>query len=217
MLGRSPVGIAGYASAGLAVVFVVIAFATPYWLEADPRLPQMKFDKLGLWQQCFRSIFVPSDPFLGTYFTGCRWLFNPWTTDYDKLREELILRPFFIAVQVFFTFCLIFSILGCIMVFMYACCVAYDRRVCMLRSISVVFFLAALCGTIAVITFGARGDGRDWMPYPDHNYLSWSFGLAVVGTFFAWVAAILFWIESNRTRRRQEKEESYAMHSQSKA
>lgn len=189
-----------------------LAFCTPNWLESDETTPQKKFSNLGLWEICMNM----SDPkhLYDQRFVGCWWI--P-LEDLFFMRDQLLSPPFFIAVQVFFTFCLIFSILGCIMVFMYACCVAYDRRVCMLRSISVVFFLAALCGTIAVITFGARGDGRDWMPYPDHNYLSWSFGLAVVGTFFAWVASILFWIESNRTRRRQEKEESYAMHSQSKA
>lgn len=66
-----------------------------------------------------------------------------------------------------------------------------------------------------MITFGARGDGRDWMPAPEHNYLSWSFGLGVVGTFMAWVAAILFWIEANRVRRREEKEDGYAMQGKS--
>lgn len=217
-MAKNSVVLAGYVTLGLAAILIIVAFSTPYWLEADPRLPQMKFDKLGLWQQCFRSIYVPSDPFLGTYFVGCRWLFTPWTTDYDKLREELILRPFFIVVQVFFTLCLVLALMGVIMVFMYALCVAYDRQACMLRSLSIVLFLCTLCGIIAVITFGARGDGRDWMPYPDHNYLSWSFALAVVGTFFAGVAALLFWIEANRVRRREKKEEEYAMHhAQSKA
>ena len=47
-------------------------------------------------------------------------------------------------------------------------------------SISNSSFTAA-CGTIALIIFGAMGDGRNFMPDWEHNYLSWSFGLAFVG------------------------------------
>ena len=41
--------------------------------------------------------------------------------------------------------------------------------------------VTAACGTIALIIFGAMGDGRNFMPDWEHNYLSWSFGLAFVG------------------------------------
>jgi hypothetical protein len=34
-----------------------------------------------------------------------------------------------------------------------------------------------VCGTIALIIFGSLGDGRDFMPDWEQNYLSWSFGL----------------------------------------
>ena len=40
--------------------------------------------------------------------------------------------------------------------------------------------------TTSVIIFGTLATGdRTWMPRPDLNYLSWSFGLAVVSGFFA--------------------------------
>lgn len=99
---KNTVILAGYVILGLSVVLITVAFSTPYWLEADPRLPQMKFDKLGLWQQCFRSIVLPSEPFTGTYFIGCRWLFTQWTTDYEKLREDLILRRKYEHLKFFF-------------------------------------------------------------------------------------------------------------------
>ena len=41
--------------------------------------------------------------------------------------------------------------------------------------------VAAVCGTVSLIIFGAQGDGRDFMPDWEQNYLSWSFGLAFVG------------------------------------
>lgn len=49
--------------------------------------------------------------------------------------------------------------------------------------------------------FGIYGDDADWMP--DHNYLSWSYSLAVIGTFFSWVTAVLFWIENRILYKKQ--------------
>lgn len=68
-------------------------------------------------------------------------------------------------------------------------------------------FFAAFFSTIAVIVFGIRGDDRDWMPGHEHNFLSWSFGLAVVGAFFAWMSTVLFWAESRILFRKELKKE----------
>ena len=50
-----------------------------------------------------------------------------------------------------------------------------------LRWIGADLMVAAVCGTVSLIIFGAQGDGRDFMPDWEQNYLSWSFGLAFVG------------------------------------
>ncbi len=68
----------------------------------------------------------------------------------------------------------------------------------------------AFCGTIAVITFGALGDSRDWMPDFEHNFLSWSFGLAVVGTFGLYLSATLFFIEAKVQAKKQRDTTSQA-------
>ncbi len=65
----------------------------------------------------------------------------------------------------------------------------------------------ALFSTIAVIVFGIRGDDRDWMPGHEHNFLSWSFGLAVVGAFFSWMSTVLFWAESRILYKKELKKE----------
>lgn len=65
--------------------------------------------------------------------------------------------------------------------------------------------IAAICGIIAVIIFGARGDGRDWMPNWEHNDISWSFALAVVGSFTLLAAGILFLVESRRFKKKIER------------
>lgn len=63
---------------------------------------------------------------------------------------------------------------------------------------------AGVFSTFAVITFGAYGDERNWMPDPDHNHLSWSFGLAVIGALMEICAGVLFTVESRLAQRRNQ-------------
>ena len=65
------------------------------------------------------------------------------------------------------------------------------------------FQFPAFFGILAVIIFGARGDGRDFMPEWEHNFHSWSFGLAAVGAILQCVDAVLFLIEARIMDRRQ--------------
>lgn len=65
--------------------------------------------------------------------------------------------------------------------------------------------LGGICGIIAVIIFGARGDSRYWMPNWEHNDISWSYALAVIGSFILIVSGVLFLIEGRRHRKKQEK------------
>ena len=101
--------------------------------------------------------------------------------------------------------------------------------------------VAAVCGTVSLIIFGAQGDGRDFMPDWEQNYLSWSFGLAFVGksirnnqkifkpqylsnnVFYAtgvamqYVTAVLFLVEARIQQRKElardnmEKQQGYPM------
>ena len=64
---------------------------------------------------------------------------------------------------------------------MYLLCIDEYYRVKVLRWIGFDLMVAAVCGTISLIIFGAEGDGRSFMPDWEQNYLSWSFGLAFVG------------------------------------
>ena len=56
---------------------------------------------------------------------------------------------------------------------------------------------------IALIIFGAMGDGRNFMPDWEHNYLSWSFGLAFVGVVMMYVTAVLFLVEARIMLRKE--------------
>jgi len=71
------------------------------------------------------------------------------------------------------------------------------------------FFTGAL-GTLALIIFGAKGDGRDYMPEWEHNYLSWSFGIAFLTVIIQYIAGILFIIEGRVQQRwRDATEKQY--------
>lgn len=76
----------------LAAILILIAFSTPYWLESDPRIVGSKFEKLGLWTHCFRSLPHPYDPALREFYVGCRWIFDPFTTGYSEIRGFLVPR-----------------------------------------------------------------------------------------------------------------------------
>lgn len=68
-----------------------------------------------------------------------------------------------------------------------------------------VFCFSGICSLVSVTTFGAVADSAGWLPDPDHNFLSWSFGLAVIATFLKFVTAVLFYIESQIIKHRRDK------------
>lgn len=70
-------------------------------------------------------------------------------------------------------------------------------------SVGADLIIAGVCGLISVIIFGANGDRRDWMPNWEHNDLSWSFALAVVGSILLVPAGALFLVEAKRARYRR--------------
>lgn len=78
-----------------------------------------------------------------------------------------------------------------------------NRYILLLLSNGAMQVLAGVCGFISVSIFGANGDKRDWMPYWQHNDLSWSYGLACVGSLLLIPAGSLFLVEARRARYRQ--------------
>jgi len=86
---------------------------------------------------------------------------------------------------------------------MYVVCFTLEHQVRLLRVLAVDLTIAGICGTLAVIIFGALGDSRNWMPDFEHNFLSWSFGLAVVGTFGCYLSAVLYYVEAKVQAKKQ--------------
>ena len=125
------------------------------------------------------------------------------------------------ATQFFFTICFVGMLVAMAMVMMYLLCIDDYYRVKVLRWIGFDLMvggefnsniksyrfhrypISAACGTIALIIFGAMGDGRNFMPDWEHNYLSWSFGLAFVGVVMMYVTAVLFLVEARIMQRKE--------------
>ena len=103
-------------------------------------------------------------------------------------------------------------LIAAIFVCMYLLCVDEYYRVNVLRWTGIDLIVGGVFGTVALIIFGSLGDGRDFMPDWEHNYLSWSFGLAFVGAVFDYIAGVLFLVEARIMRRKEiAREKQYPM------
>ncbi|RWS12546.1 claudin domain containing protein-like protein [Dinothrombium tinctorium] len=192
----------------LSAIFTIIAFSTPYWLASDGKQAVKHFNNLGLWEACFTSFQDPNYLY-DRVFSGCKWLFDE---DYEFMRH-ILEPPFFVATQVLFTIGFVFLLLAVVAVLAIHLCFVVDNEVIAMKVLSAITFLAALFTTIAVIVFGIKGDDREWMPDPEHNFLSWSFALAVIGSFLQWVASVLFGVESRvlHKKRLKQSNNSFSM------
>ena len=51
---------------------------------------------------------------------------------------------------------------------------------------------------VAYTIFGSRATEPDWLPGWKNNYLSWSFGLSVVGGIQLFISSVLFFVTAKR-------------------
>jgi len=160
---------------GVTLLIFITAFFTPYWLQshADENLPNPKFTNLGLWEVCLNGFHDMRHQYEFLFY-GCRHIL---LEEYDIIRDE-IQPPFFIATQFFYTLSFIALLLSMILIVMYLLCVDEYYRVSVLKWTGIGLIFSGILGTIALIIFGANGDGRDFMPDWEHNNFSWFwFGL----------------------------------------
>lgn len=177
----------------LAFVLVFVAFATPNWLVSDYRITGAKLNRFGLWAHCFRSLGDPNQISQRRFFVGCRWIFDPFTTGYDKIRGYLV-PSFMIATQFFYTICFIFVLICAVLCLLYFLCCGPEqsRFLLLVRIIAYLLLAAGLCGSLAVIIFATCANQNGWMPGHDNNFFGWSFILACIGAVACIVASILF-------------------------
>jgi len=194
-----------------ALIFVVfnVTFFSPYWLESIPTegTPNPRFVNLGLWHVCMNGYFDAKLQYEKKFY-GCMHI---RLEEYGIIQDE-IQPPFFVAVQFFYTLSFIAILIAIILVMMYLLCVDEYYRVSVLRWTGIDLIVAGNLAAIALIIFGSLADNRDYMPDWENNYLSWSFGLGVVGAVFDWVAGVLFIVEARiMTRKDIARERQFPM------
>uniref|UniRef100_A0A0A9Z8Z2 Uncharacterized protein n=1 Tax=Lygus hesperus TaxID=30085 RepID=A0A0A9Z8Z2_LYGHE len=202
-MGKSRSGLTATGVSVLSFLFILIAFSTPNWLETDGSLHRPKFSKVGLWSVCFKEFKDPHFWYDVT-FENCWWIFE----EEFYIIFDVLLPPFFVTVQFFFTLCFTLHLIAGFATLLYLACSRENHRfVHLLAFLGGCLTLSAVSGTIAVWIFGLYGDGRDWMPNWEHNNIGWSYALAVIGVIGSYVSGLLFLIEGRRYRIKRNKEE----------
>jgi len=169
----------GFSVASL--ILVLIGFGTGYWFVS--KTPENLFQSIGLWQACFNGYEHTSD-LIGKAYYGCWWLFYK---EYYYIRNWL-LPPWFKACQTLATFGVVFQMLS-VPLLVLARTDRSDTRFISAASFTV--WMMAICQTITVVIFGVMiGEDRTWVPRYDLDMLGWSYGLSVVGGFFAHFSGI---------------------------
>lgn len=128
-----------------------------------------------------------------------------------KIYTQLV--AFFITTQVLYTFGFLLLVLICAGILAVQQCFIIEREDYALRALSVASLISAISCSSAVTLFAIYGNDQDWMPDPEHNYLSWSFAAAAIGSFLLWIAALLFYIEMQLIVRRELRQGSHVQSS----
>ncbi|XP_026764146.1 uncharacterized protein LOC113522605 [Galleria mellonella] len=214
MVSKSKTGLFALNFFLVASLFIIIAFVSPYWLVTDGKLANPKFVKIGLWEVCFNG-FEEIHHWYDTVFTGCWWIFE----EEYYIIHDVLLPGFFIATQFFFTITMCSVLASMFLSYLYLGKDKDDENyVTLLVTLGTVLVIGGFSGIISVVTFGARGDGRDWMPNWEHNDLGWAFALGCIGVILLFPAGILFLVEArvHKYKRLHEMQSrdpsSYSMH-----
>ncbi|XP_017770894.1 PREDICTED: uncharacterized protein LOC108558488 [Nicrophorus vespilloides] len=213
---RSLAGNVGLGFFVVTLVLVAVSFSTPSWLVSDPRINGARLNRLGLWTHCFRSLPDPNSPNslnAHRFFVGCRWIYDPFTSGYDEIRGFLV-PGFMKATQFFYTLCFISVLISTILSLIYFLCCRPDQKrfIELVKIIACVLMVGGICGSIAVIIFASLGNRNNWMPGHDNNFFGWSFILACIGSATCIIAAVLFFVDADIYRRK----ENYFKESQSR-
>lgn len=137
------------------------------------------------------------------------WLFFALTvTIWLTCSSHIPTKAFFIVTQVLYTAGFLLLVLVCAGIVAVQQCFIIEREDYALRALSIASLLSGVSCTSAVIIFTIYGNRDDWMPDSDHNYFSWSYAAAVIGSILLWIAALLFYIEMQLTLRREMRQRS---------
>jgi len=182
-----------------ALILVFLSFVSPFWIVSWPRV-YTPFKKIGLWEICLAGLILDMDPTQKSYH-GCWWILAP---EFTQIKQWLM-PPWFVWTQVAVTFCFVAEMLIVgLMTFIYIRTGQTQRDTetkrrkdpFILVNIAAISTLTYACVmSVTVIMFGIMFKvDKNWFPYPELNYLSWSYGLAIVSSFFSIGASIALFV-----------------------
>ena len=212
-----------------------MSFASPYWLQSweDTQSP---FKNMGLWEFCFYKFRHPDYQF-DHLFHGCHALYGD---EYRLIREKL-LPGWLMVVQLFVTLALIASFLGQLVIVClllrtplewilrfewYFCAVAlvckgmtgnnnvkgFSRFPS--KSLQIIFSFSAVLLFLSICIFGGACWDRDWLLYPNYNYVSWSYAFAVFSTLGHIIATLFMFVDCGKAKERKEKNKALILQMQ---
>ncbi|RUS87750.1 hypothetical protein EGW08_004496 [Elysia chlorotica] len=186
-----------------AFICIVVAFATPHWLERFPHKRMTRvFVRMGLWEACFNNWTYYKD-YLSKNYNGCWWIFHfeyrpvwPWLNP-----------PWFLTIQIMMTLGLMLHMVTVVLnILYYVRCLPKEKEKRYVMATGVMMWLSFLLIGISVTIFGIKADvDRQWIPNPDSNFLSWSFGCACLSGFFSVFSALCLTVDHMRITEEEER------------
>ncbi|KAK7091864.1 uncharacterized protein [Littorina saxatilis] len=164
----------------------VLSFASPYWVESFDEFTGNRFVKAGLWEFCFNDYTFYKDH-NGKRYLGCFYIFS------DTIRPlwEWLSPPWFIVMQVMVSLSLLIHVINAIFLTLYVFKLfpKYFNSAVLLGSAAVMLFSLGII-FVVLIVFGVKKEDRQWIPRPDMNFLSWSYGLYCMSGWASLFAAL---------------------------
>lgn len=189
----------------LAGLMLLISFCSPYWVESFEET-YSEFKNMGLWEYCFDNFRYPYYQF-DRLFDGCHHVFSE---EFYVIREW-ILPAWLMTVQAFVTMSFLLSFGSQIIMALQLCRWPLEFVLQYEWILSSIDFICTATTSVfmffAIVVFGSSYTRRDWLMYPNFNYLSWSYGLACLSFFFHCFASFELYREAKQSYelRRESK------------
>jgi len=186
-----------------AFICLCVAFATPHWLERFPHKRMTKcFIRMGLWEFCFNDWTYYKD-YLGKKYNGCWWIYHFEYKPVWAWLNPVWLLMVQIMMALAFTLQLIITTLHTLV---YVRWPTPEKEKKYLRNTYYMMWASAALISTSVTIFGIKADiDRQWLPNPDSNFLSWSFGCAVLSGFFSIFSAMCMSVDHVRIQEEEQK------------
>jgi len=187
----------------LGCILLLISFCSPYWLASweDTMSP---FLNLGLWTVCFDRFRHPHVQFDKLY-DGC---YAMWGEEL-RMISYWISPGWMIGIQVSSTSALVVTLLSqmvsMVLVTRFPTTIALRLERKLVALAVALNGYAGLTMLVSVSVFCLSCWSRDWLLYPNYNYLSWSTALALCSSLAFLAAALAYSKERRFAAERESK------------